>query len=58
MRLPQETRQSLAETLQMLYYFKLDKVISIFNKSGLDFGSSKSAFTQGVYKLDEDLALH
>ena len=36
----------------MLYYFKHGNVIKIFQTSNLDFQTAKSAFTQGIYKLD------
>ena len=36
----------------MLYYFKHGNVIKIFQKSNLDFQTTKSAFTEGVYKID------
>lgn len=41
----------LAETLGYLFYFKHDYVLNIFSKSKLDFSSTKSVFTNGIYRL-------
>jgi hypothetical protein len=46
-----ETKVKLAETLAYLFYFKHGYVMGTFQKSKLDFASSKSVFTQGIYRL-------
>ena len=38
-------KESIAETLGCLYYFKHSEVLSIFNKAGHDFATHKSVFT-------------
>lgn len=49
--LPQEAREKFAETLGLLYYFKHSNVLSIFQKSSIDFKTAKSAFTTGLFAM-------
>lgn len=48
-----ETREELGETLGLLYYFKHSGVMQIFSKSKLDFMTSKTAYTTGIFTLDD-----
>ena len=41
----------MAETLGYLFYFKNDYVLKMFSKSKMDFSTTKSVFTNGIYKL-------
>ena len=47
-----EVRRDLGRCLALLFYFKSNKVVQVFEKSGLEFENAKSAFTSGIYKLD------
>ena len=49
-----ETRVELAETLGLLYYFKHGNVMQIFERSKLDFSSAKTAYTTGVFNIEDD----
>lgn len=48
-----ETRVELAETLGLLYYFKFGNLMQIYEKSKLDFTTSKTAFTTGVFTIED-----
>lgn len=44
----------MAETLGLLYYFKHGNVMQIFQKSKLDFSVAKTAYTSGIFTLEQD----
>ena len=46
-------RKAIASTLGHIFYFKHSGILKIFQASGVAFADAKSAFTSGVFTLDE-----
>jgi hypothetical protein len=50
-KLDKAIKVHIAETLNLMYYYKHHNVMQVFAKSEIDFGSSKHLFNYYVYQL-------
>jgi hypothetical protein len=46
-----DVKIKIAETLSLLYYYKHNQVLSLFQKSQLDFNQSKHLFNHHIFQL-------
>ena len=50
-KLEKGIKVQIAETLNLIYYYKHHNVLQLFAKSDIDFGSSKHLFNHYIYQL-------